>query len=291
MTLVFSQLDFSMNPIVVTGTGGRLGSALSSFITSLGKKVVGLTRKTCDLCQAQDVEEVILSLKPGLIFHSAAMTDVDACELDPERAWRDNHQATVNIAYAACISGTRLVFFSTDYVFDGQKSFPYTEDDKPRPVNVYGETKLAAEEAVIAALKDFVIIRVSWLFGTGMDFVSFILDSAGKGVPLKLGIDHRGSPAYVPDLLNPIMSIASSAETGIFHLTNRGECNRYEMGLEILRLSGLKADPEPSNSHEIGFIARRPPSTPLSISKFESRFNQKMRPWQEALRDYIRGTC
>lgn len=277
-----------MSPILVTGAGGRLGSALTSFLAARGKEVVGLTRPDCDLGHKAEVLEVISSLKPELILHPAAMTNVDACELDPEKARRDNVDAVVNLAHASRINGSRLVNFSTDYVFDGQKSSPYTENDRPHPINVYGTTKFAAEEAVIRALENYVIIRVSWLFGVGGDFVSFVVESARSGYPLKLGTDHRGSPGYIPDLLEPVMDIASSRETGIFHLANRGDCTRLEMGEEILRVTELKADPIPSNAQEIGFVARRPPYTPISSEKYERLFYRTLRPWQEALRDYLK---
>jgi dTDP-4-dehydrorhamnose reductase len=179
------------------------------------------------------------------------MTDVDECERDPTRAWRDNLEATRNLAEAAAALNARLIHFSTDYVFDGQKSSPYIELDSPNPLSVYGKTKLAAERAVSSLVENYAIIRVAWLFGVKGDFVSFVKGEIAQGRSPRLATDHRGSPGYIPDLLAAIQQIAKSDVRGIFHLTNSGYCDRFQMGQEIIRIPqvprSVSSHPDPDN--------------------------------------------
>lgn len=273
--------------IVVTGAKGRLGSALVRYLQGQGLQVTGLSRQDVDLTHPQSVAELTRNLNPSLILHPAAMTSVDACELHPDKARADNQLATENLARAALGTGSRLVYFSTDYVFDGRKDSPYTEEDEPNPINVYGQTKLAAEQAVSSILNNYAIIRVSWLFGAPGDFCSFVAGQVERSIPPRLTIDHRGSPGYIPDLLPEIRVIMESTETGIFHLTNRGDCTRFQMGSRILELLDAEIEPIASTGSQIGFAARRPGQSVLSCEKYETRFYRKLRSWQEALNDYL----
>ncbi|MCK4232753.1 sugar nucleotide-binding protein, partial [candidate division WOR-3 bacterium] len=179
---------------------------------------------------------------------------------------------------------------STDYVFDGQKSSPYIELDSPNPLSVYGKTKLAAERAVSSLVENYAIIRVAWLFGVKGDFVSFVKGEIAQGRSPRLATDHQGSPGYIPDLLAPIYEIARSGVIGIFHLTNNGDCTRFEMGKEIIRILGSRVEPIPSTGAEIGFIASRPRQSVLSCRKYEESFGHTLRSWQEALRAYLKNT-
>ncbi|MBN2378760.1 dTDP-4-dehydrorhamnose reductase [candidate division WOR-3 bacterium] len=278
-----------MAVILVTGARGRLGSALASFLASKGEEVVSVSRSDLDLARYDNVMRAVTEIKPRLIFHTAALTNVDECERYPERAHRDNVEASTNLAKAVAEVRARLVYFSTDYVFDGEKASAYTETDSPNPISVYGRTKFQAEEAVCEFVADNVIIRVAWLFGANGDFVSFVRRTIKDGTPLRLATDHRGSPGYIPDLLPGIWDIARSDSCCVFHLTNKGACNRFEMGTEIIRLLGASIEPIASTGHEIGFIARRPAQSTLSCIKFEKTFGKNLRTWQEALSDYLKN--
>jgi len=273
--------------VLLTGARGRLGAALRRFLEDRGLSEDAVSRSELELSRSKAVVEFVKSRRPALVFHTAAMTDVDACERQPERARRDNLEATRNLARAAAEVGARFIHFSSDYVFDGAKPTPYVETDAPNPLSVYGRTKLAAEQAVSSALSDYVIIRVAWLFGAPGDFVSFVRRTLAEGRVLRLTTDHRGSPGYIPDLLEPIHAVALSDERGVFHLTNSGDCTRFEMGLEVVRLLGLDAEPVGVSGDEVGFIAPRPPRTVLSCTRYERRFARRMRSWQEALSDYL----
>jgi len=279
-----------MKPIVVTGYLGRLGSAIYGFLTDRGEKVFGVSRGECDLSRYDYVDSYFSQVRPGLVFHSAAMTDVDACEREPERARLDNFVATRNVARAASSLGARLVCFSTDYVFDGTKTLPYVETDSPNPLSVYGRTKLDAEQEVGSHLDDYAILRLSWLFGAGDDFISFLLNALREKRPLKLASEHRGSPGYIPDVVPHIWSVAKSEFRGVLHLTNRGGCTRFEMGIEILRLIGSPVEPFAATADQIGFVARRPAQSVLSCEKFEETFSEKLRSWKDALHAYLKNS-
>lgn len=279
-----------MGSILVTGSGGRLGSALSRFLLARREDVTAISRSQLELSNESKVMDFIRGLRPGLIFHPAAMTNVDECERYPERARRDNVEATHNLAKAAAEFNARLIYFSTDYVFDGEKSAPYVETDTPNPLGVYGQTKLAAEQVVSSTLSNYVILRVSWLFGVDGDFVSFVRVKIDQARSPKLTTDHRGAPGYIPDLLPAIHEVARSDVCGIFHLTNKGDCTRLEMGKEILKILGSKIEPIPSQGKEVGFIAPRPEQSVLSCAKFRQIFGYDLRPWQEALCAYLEGT-
>lgn len=275
---------------MVTGTCGRLGASLFEFLSSREGEVRAVSRKGLDLSEKAEVSKHLAAFRPDLIFHTAAMTDVDECERDPTRAWRDNLEATRNLAEAAAALNARLIHFSTDYVFDGQKSSPYIELDSPNPLSVYGKTKLAAERAVSSLVENYAIIRVAWLFGVKGDFVSFVKGEIAQGRSPRLATDHRGSPGYIPDLLAAIQQIAKSDVRGIFHLTNSGYCDRFQMGQEIIRILGSRVEPIPSTGAEIGFIASRPRQSVLSCRKYEESFGHTLRSWQEALRAYLKNT-
>jgi dTDP-4-dehydrorhamnose reductase len=279
-----------MGGMLVTGARGRLGSALFAFLSAKGEDVTAIFRSQLELSNESKVKDFIRKLRPSLIFHPAAMTNVDECERFPERARRDNVAATHNLAQAAAEFNARLVYFSTDYVFDGKKSAPYVEKDVPNPLGVYGQTKLAAERLVSSTLSNHIILRVSWLFGAQGDFVSFVKGEIDQGRSPRLTKDHRGAPGYIPDLLPAIYDVARSGVYGIFHLTNKGDCTRLEMGKEILKILGSKVEPIPCQGKEVGFIAPRPEQSVLSCEKFRQAFGYDLRPWQEALYAYLEGT-
>lgn len=279
-----------MGGILVTGVCGRLGASLFEFLSSREGEVRAVSRKGLDLSDKAEVSKHLAALRPDFIFHTAAMTDVDECERDPTRARRDNVEATRNLAEAAAALKARLIHFSTDYVFDGQKLSPYIELDSPNPLSVYGKTKLAAERAVSSLVENYAIIRVAWLFGVKDDFVSFVKEEIAQGRSPRLATDHQGSPGYIPDLLPPIYEIARSGVIGIFHLTNSGYCDRFQMGQKIIRILGSRVEPMPSTGAEIGFIASRPRQSVLSCRKYEESFGHTLRSWQEALCAYLKNT-
>ncbi len=277
--------------VLVTGAGGRLGGALFGFLSSKGCNTLGISREEVDLLDKVKLKRIVDNFKPEIICHPAAMTNVDRCELEPEKAWQDNVEATRNLVSLAGELDSRFIYFSTDYVFDGRKQSPYSELDEPSPISTYGRTKLEGEKVVETRLSNHVIIRVSWLFGAPGDFVTFVKKGVRGEITLKLATDHVGSPSYIPDLLAAIDLIAFSREKSVFHLSNSGSCTRYEMGREIIRLLGEDIVPQKATSEDIGFVAVRPRQSVLSCSRYEKLSGKPLRSWQEALSAYIKNTC
>lgn len=274
--------------ILVTGACGLLGSELARFLKSRNEKVVEWDLPDNDITNVEKTINGIHRLRPDIIFHLAAWTDVDGCEETPAKAIVVNFQGTWAIALGAAETGCSLVYLSTDYVFDGKSKRPYREKDKPNPISAYGRTKFMGEQAVLRSCRKSFIVRTSWLYGpSGRNFVDTIRAKALKELVLKVVNDQTGSPTYVVDLCLPLWEIACSHHYGIYHLTNSGQCSWFEFAQEIVRLTGSPCRVVPISSEESGRRAPRPKFSVLDNHKFQRRFRKTLRPWQEALRSYL----
>lgn len=258
-------------------------------------EVLPLTRTDADVTDARLIREAIDHARPELVIHCAAFTAVDDCESRPERAFRVNRDGTRNVALACRGRGCGMVYLSTDYVFDGEKSSPYLETDEPNPVNVYGQSKLAGERSVLELIQARAwIVRVSWLFGPlGKNFVRAILERAQRGEPLRVVDDQAGAPTYTLDAAAKIEQIGERAEPGVYHLTNQGYCSWFEFAAEIVRQARstgrLRLDPPISSirSVELNRPARRPRNSRLANSRLEATGLGLLPPWQDALGRYL----
>jgi dTDP-4-dehydrorhamnose reductase len=214
------------------------------------------------------------------------MTDVDGCETDPAAADRVNALGTRYVAQGARWSGARLVHISTDYVFDGKSGRPYTETDGTGPVNHYGRSKLAGEDAVRETGGRWLIVRTSWVFGLGRsNFVTHVLDWAGKRTELTLVENKTGSPTYTRDLAAAIRHLMEAGAEGVYHASGGGACNWMEYGREILRLAGLDRKITPVTFESLGKPALRPDYTVLSTDKLKAA-GFVMRDWREAVKEF-----
>lgn len=253
-------------------------------------QVDGVDIDDFDLTDASS-SAAMASRKPEMVMHLAAMTNVDGCERDPERAMLVNGQGTRNVARACRELGIPMLYISTDFVFDGAKSSPYNEDDPANPLGHYGRSKLAGEGAVKELLDKYYIVRISWLFGRhGRNFVSTILERArGKG-ELRVVDDQRGRPTYAADLSLALAGMPGSGKFGTYHLANTGECTWFQFASEALRLAGIGASVTPIRSSEFPTPTRRPAYSVLDDSKWIKNFGQPLRGWREALAEYIELT-
>lgn len=280
-----------MKRILVLGAKGMLGRDLMEVLRSSlpSDQVVGWDIEEMDIQKKDDSVTKIEKLRPEIVIHIAAYTDVDGCELNKEKAFSVNGEGTKHVVLAAAKCHAKMVYLSTDYVFDGDKREPYVESDAPRPLNVYGHSKLQGEQYVQAFVKDFLIIRTQWLYGPfGKNFVSSVLRQAGEKNTLSIVDDQTGSPTYTVDLSNAISTLVQSDAQGIFHVANSGLCTWYTLGQTILRLSGLnRVRVVPISSKELGRPAARPSYSVLGCQKFEEETGLTMRPWPEALKDYL----
>jgi dTDP-4-dehydrorhamnose reductase len=272
--------------IAIFGASGLLGKALVREWS--GDELVPPGSRDADIRDAAAVERVVEQAKADWIISAAAYTDVDGCESDQERAFAVNRDGAVNVARAARRAGSKLLFLSSDYVFDGKKSSPYEIDDPRNPQSVYGRSKAEAEVALIEALPECCIVRTSWLFGVGgKSFPDTILRLAASRSALDVVDDQRGSPTYTVDLAQAIVQLCRAGASGIVHVTNREDCTWFEFARFILREAGLKTETRPVSTAQFPRPAPRPGYSVLSAKSLE-KFEIAMPPWQDAGRRYLR---
>ncbi len=288
--------------VLITGSSGMLGVDLSEELKGkfevYGSDLVQRTAYSvqhfvgCDITNRNSVGKVTREIKPDVIIHAAAWTDVDGCELDPDRAYKVNAEGTKNVALACAELNVPLIYISTDFVFDGKKKWPYKESDKTGPLSVYGKSKLAGEEAVKKIARKFYIVRTSWLYGkNGKNFVDTIIANAKPRKELKVVRDQVGSPTYTRDLAEAIHAlIGKISNHGIYHISNSGAVSWFEYAKEILKLTGSRTKVLPISSKELDRPAPRPAMSVMDNGKFIKFTSYRMRPWKAALKDYLKGS-
>jgi dTDP-4-dehydrorhamnose reductase len=310
--------------LLIVGAGGMLGTALTRVALRHGYTPRACTEAKLDSTDLSAVRETVADFAAqaaksgalGAVVNAAAYTDVERAEDDAERAFMVNGHAAGWLAAAAWAEGLAYVHVSTDFVFDGTKGAAYVETDDPRPLSVYGASKLAGERAVFAARPDALVVRTAWMFGLGgASFPVKILQRAraltggtaagftmapgptgtmhGTGLEtpvLRVVADEIGSPTYTNDLAGGLLALLSAGATGLYHMTAAGSCSRYEQALETLRLAGfavpadLTVEPVPSAS----FPARtvRPRNSVLDCTK-ASGLGVQLPAWQESLARFL----
>jgi len=275
--------------VLVTGASGMLGVDVARELA--GDEVRAPSHAEADLAEGGALARALGGFRPDLILHCAAYTDVDGCELDPARAERDNVTATRNVAAFAAQSASRLVHVSTDYVFDGTARKPYPVEAPVNPLSVYGRTKLGAEHAVRASGAEFLIVRTAWLVGAhGKNFVEAIRARARQGAALEVVEDQRGTPTFTADLAPALVALARTRHTGVLHVTNQGECTRYEQARAIVELEGFDARVAPVSSDKHPRPARRPAYSVLDNSAANAILGRPLPPWRESLARYLKET-
>ena len=274
--------------ILVTGAAGMLGHALVPVLER-DHVVVGLTRRDCNLCEEDAVWEVFRREKPDMVAHLAAFTNVDGCELDPEKAEAWNEVATFNVARAAKHIGAAVLYTSTDYVFDGRATSPYSEDAPTNPLSVYGKTKLKGERHVQEMVERSFIIRTSWLYGPGgKNFVSTILRLASEKSDLRVVSDQRGSPTYTRHLAEKLAELVNTRRYGTYHVTATGNCTWFEFAQKIIELSGLQGiRVNPISTSECSRPAPRPAFSVLANSRLTSLGVGLLPRWEQGLESYL----
>lgn len=271
--------------VVIFGATGLLGKALIREWNS--DQVIGLGSKDADIRDPPQVLAAIRRIQPEWIILSAAYTDVDGCESQPQHAFDVNCAGAVNVAQAAKDCGSRLLFLSTDYVFDGQGATPYETDHPRAPQSVYGKSKADAEEQLVRILPDCCIARTSWLFGVGGKcFPDTILRIAATKLEIDVVDDQRGRPTHAADLARAIIQLSRRQATGIVHVANSGACSWYEFATEIIRDAGLSTIVRPTTSEKFVRLAKRPKYSVLS-AKSSAKYGIDMPHWKDALRQYL----
>ena len=275
--------------ILVTGAAGLLGEALVAEARARGHEVVGLSRAELDVTDAALVRSVVSRHRPDAVVHSAAYTAVDRAESEPELARAVNRDGARNVAMAGAEHGAKLLYVSTDYVFDGRKRSPYLPSDETGPLSVYGRTKLEGEQAVTEALPGSLVVRTSWLYGGQSGFVPAIFRRAAKGEGLRVVDDQRGRPTWAPDGAAAMLDLLDRGAHGVWHVAGGGECTWLELAREAVRLRGLDVEIEAISSHDFASPARRPAYSVLDVAATEDLLGRRMSGWKDALARYLRG--
>lgn len=275
--------------ILVTGAGGQLGRAM---VRVLGEshRVIGYDRRGWDVTDERRTREILLLEKPDAVIHCAAWTDVDGYETDPLKAYRINAQASRQLAAACGRMEIRMVYVSTDYVFDGTRQEGYVETDPADPINVYGRSKWLGEGWVRTLCPSHLILRTSWVFGRGGsgNFVTAILNRARAGMPLRVVDDQRGCPTYTVHLAEKTKELLSADASGVFHTAGSGDCTWFQFARAILRRAGLDAvSVTPIPSEELGRKARRPRVSVLRSIRLSNWGIAPLPRWEEGLEAYF----
>jgi dTDP-4-dehydrorhamnose reductase len=278
--------------ILLFGHKGMLGSDLLSQL-SRKHEITGLDKDEIDIASAKECEKAIAEKMPDMVINAAAFTNVDACETAEKECFAVNAEAVKNIAAACRGKNIRIVHFSTDYVFDGTGSTPYEEDHPCNPINVYGASKLAGERYLQSLSDNYILVRTAWLYGkNGKNFVRTILEKAQTTNKLEVVDDQIGSPTYTRDLAAAVDLLIDQNLTGIFHITNRGNCSWFQFAEKILQEAGVsEVRVLPIKSTELTRPAKRPQYSVLSMQKFGRTTRRTMQPWQLALQDYLNSVA
>jgi len=270
--------------ILVIGAGGMLGQDLLALLGDRGR---GVDLPDIDITDMRSVQQVLTALKPKVVVNCAAYTDVDGCESNAETAMQVNAEGVAFLAMITREIGAKLVQISTDYVFDGSKGSPYQENDLQRPLNIYGESKLAGELNVDIN-SDNLLVRTQWLYGLhGKNFVETMLRLGRERSRLTVVDDQIGSPTWTVDLAKGIIALIAKDCRGVYHCANSGHTSWNGFAKAIFEESGLLVQVDPMSTEQLNRPARRPLHSTLDCSKLAADTGFTAQPWQEALKQYL----
>jgi dTDP-4-dehydrorhamnose reductase len=275
--------------ILLTGGRGLLGTPLAACLRAGGGDVRVTDMPEVEVTSPVDVDAVLGEVRPDVVVHLAAWTDVDGCERDPERAAAVNGHGTRIVAEACAAAGARLLYVSTDYVFDGRGQGAYTEDVATAPLSAYGESKLAGEREAERSGALGWITRCQSIYGRGKkSFADAILARARAGEPLRVVTDQVVCPTYAADLAAALAAVVFRAPDGLYLVANSGACTWYEFARAVLDESGFEETPIAEiTAAELGRDAPRPSNSRFDCARLTAATGHVMRPWRDALRDYL----
>lgn len=275
--------------VLVTGARGQLGQDVLCLLENQTWEVFGFGREELDITNEEKVREKVLFIKPNIIIHTAAYTQVDQAESDEETAFKVNAEGTKYLAQAAEAVGAKFCYVSTDYVFDGTKNEPYKIDDQTNPQTVYGRSKLVGEQYTQEYCSKGYIVRTSWVFGLyGNNFVKTMLRLAEEKNELGVVHDQVGSPTYTTDLARFIINLVQTDKYGIYHGSNSGVCSWYEFAKEIFEQSKIEIAVNPLTTEDFPRPAERPKYSVLNKGMVEDNGFEAFQDWKEALKDFLK---
>ncbi|TCS80719.1 dTDP-4-dehydrorhamnose reductase [Muricomes intestini] len=274
--------------VLVTGAKGQLGSDVMAELEKHGHVGIGTDVEEMDITDLEKVEEVIAQADVEAVVHCAAYTAVDAAEDNVELCRKINAAGTENIAKVCKEHGLKMMYISTDYVFDGEGERPWEPDDERHPLNVYGQTKYEGELAVEENVEKFFIVRIAWVFGlNGKNFVKTMLNLGKTRGEVSVVNDQIGSPTYTPDLARLLVDMIETEHYGHYHATNEGLCTWYEFAREIFRQAGIDVKVTPVTSKQFPAKAKRPFNSRMNKDKLTKNGFTHLPRWEDALKRYL----
>lgn len=277
-----------MKKVWVTGASGHIGTALMKFLDCTQYRIHATDISEVDITKLEEVHNYMNICRPDVVINCAGMTDVEECAQNVDEAYRVNAIGVRNIAVAAQAMGAKLIQISTDDVFDLKSDHPYNEFDRAYPKTVYGKSKYAGEQLAFQLMNQCVIIRSSWVYGIGRDFVSEVLGNVGKMEKMEVPNNRYAAPTSAQELAKVIIQFIDSDECGVYHAVCKGSCSRYEFAKEILKFAGKSSEMEivPVLSEDNS----RPEYSVLDNMMLRLSGLQEPKEWKEALREYIEET-
>lgn len=274
--------------VLVTGASGQLGYDVCREIAAREVFCIGVDRRDFDITNPVETRTYLRNCCPEAVIHCAAYTNVDQAEKEPESCWAVNETGTKNVAQACLEIGAKLVYLSTDYVFDGRRAGYYEIDSPTAPLNVYGKSKLAGEQVIRRQMEQAFIVRTSWMFGAhGQNFVKAILRRAETQGVLQVVADQFGSPTYTGDLAKLLCDMVQTKKYGIYHAVNEGICSWAEFAREVLRRMGKSIQVEEISSRDYPSPVNRPANSRLSTESLTKAGFSKLPLWTDALKRYL----
>lgn len=274
--------------VLVTGVKGQLGYDVVNELKKRGHVPVGVDVEEMDITDESKVEEVIEHEMPDAVVHCAAYTAVDAAEDNVDICRKVNGEGTENIAKVCGKFDIKLIYISTDYVFDGEGTHMWQPDDQRNPLNVYGQTKYEGELAVEKYTEKYFIVRIAWVFGVnGKNFIKTMLNLGSTRDELNVVNDQVGSPTYTYDLAKLLVDMVESDKYGKYHATNEGLCTWCEFAKEIFKQAGMNVKVNPVSSEEFPAKAKRPHNSRMSKDKLEANGFERLPRWEDALGRYL----
>lgn len=272
---------------LIFGANGQLGRDLTAVFNQMGE-VRGYDLPEVDIADEVALQPIVEAFGPNLLINAAAYTNVDGAEDDVANAFLANETGARNVAEIAAYRQIPVIYFSTDYVFDGTKGTPYLPDDPLSPLGVYGKTKAAGEHATLVANPRHFILRTAWLYGPGgNNFVEKVLRAAASRPELSVVDDEFGSPTHTLDLAEAALALAKTQNYGTYHAVNTGACNRLEFARAFLEMAGVTTPVRPCKAADYPSKAPRPAYSVLDTAALTAASDYAMRPWRDALAHYM----
>jgi dTDP-4-dehydrorhamnose reductase (EC 1.1.1.133) len=276
-----------MRKVLITGASGQLGKEFVKVLSSKGIDFVALERKDLDVTNFEKVYKTLKEISPSVVINCSAYNQVDLAETEILKAFSTNAIGPYNLAITCREINATLIHYSTDYVFDGIKKGLYTEEDSPNPLNQYARSKLLGEELVKQVLEDYLILRVSWVYGEGtQNFLHKLEEWAKKQEVLKVVVDEFSVPTSTKTIVEVTLKAIDAGLTGLYHLTNSGYASRYEWAREYFKLKGINKLVYPALQADFNLPAKRPKWSVMSNEKISKALGITIRDWKEELKNF-----